>query len=531
MKLKIIFSTIISIVLSFVCTGCDNNISSENEVNYRQFKMNYDYGKIVENKVTLLYDSSYISNDLSKFNINKSDLKAGDIVEFTFNGEFDVLESYPEQIRFEDNQIIDVELFKANIVNFTVYSVPGGGYDIVADDGKNYKLPKNLIYEDNFTSTKNIYPDLRIVGTMPYNSTTNMIEALYAINYDPLKLKEDNHHEFICNDESLNNYFVDLIDAMNYTKQGNYVYHLSVEDDNGSIIEKHYLKKDNEEYIYFYDKNEVKNLQGCLIEIYDNYYAINTGKVRYINENITSLTKQFLKNEYIINEEKLINFYDKNKPLVNNGIYGNYKISINAIDPCCNGPIYIAFDDITTENKEDATIELSTSYLHYSSFFSDKYTLSVEEYIEDIKEKTSLIQLDGQYQLLDKLDTYPNDNYEIAYGFSDYTFHEKKYVDSGDNNTMNYDVTNYPDYSFSNGKYITRIYISDENVTFNGLTLNNSFDEIIDCYVKIGFTINDENDSTLKLIDNKGQVIILVSKTCDFIDFSVKITNLLQISD
>ena len=66
--------------------------------------------------------------DLTKYSVNN--LKAGDVVKFYYKGELDILETYPGQISLTDEQIVNVELFEANIVSFTVYQVPGGGYDI-----------------------------------------------------------------------------------------------------------------------------------------------------------------------------------------------------------------------------------------------------------------------------------------------------------------------------------------------------------------------------------------------------------------
>ena len=162
----------------------------DNEVSTYEVMMNYDYGTHIQDVATLLFNYSFVDIDLTKYSVNN--LKAGDVVKFYYKGELDILETYPGQISLTDEQIVNVELFEANIVSFTVYQVPGGGYDIIADDGKTYKLPEYIVYGDNFTSIKNVYQNLKLLGTMVHNATDNKIVALYAIDYDPSKVDNNN---------------------------------------------------------------------------------------------------------------------------------------------------------------------------------------------------------------------------------------------------------------------------------------------------------------------------------------------------
>lgn len=492
------------------------------------FTMGFDYGSFIYGKATLLFDGSFF--DVSKYGI--TNLKAGDVVRIYYTGELYFLETYPCQLSFNNGELKNAEVFRAKEVNFTVSQVPGGGYDIIADNGETYILPEYIVYEDNYTSINNVYNNLKLTGTLPYNATTNKLSALYAIEYDPSKLDnnddDNNHDDFVANSETLNNYFADLVDAMSYAKEDDYQYSMYEKDGSYSNI-KHYLIKDGIEYIYFYDSKYNSSLSGYLVELNSDYYAINTGKVRYVEDNDVETTKEYLRNEYYVNESKLIDFYNKNKPLVNEQVYGNYKVSIEAIDPCCGGPVYIVFDDITTEVAEDFTIELSTSLLDYKSFFDDRFSVSEEEYVAIMIEKVSVIDLEGEYSLLSKIENYPNDNYTIEYGFGEYKFYENKYVGVSDTEMMHYSVFSYPDYGFSAGQYITRVYISDKNVTFNGLTLNDSYQEIVDKYKSLGFYYNLENPVYVELTNNTGDIIITISKTNSFIDFSVKITNVLRV--
>ena len=61
------------------------------------------------------------------------------------------------------------------------------------------------------------------------------------------------------------------------------------------------------------------------------------------------------------------------------------------------------------------------------------------------------------------------------------------------------------------------------------LQLNDSYQEIVDKYKSLGFYYNLENPVYVELTDKTGDIIICISKTNSFIDFSVKITNVLRV--
>lgn len=63
------------------------------------FTMTYDYGTIIENTVTELFNGGFFSN--VEFEESEIPLVAGDKFVFKHNGEFVSLETYPAQIRFE----------------------------------------------------------------------------------------------------------------------------------------------------------------------------------------------------------------------------------------------------------------------------------------------------------------------------------------------------------------------------------------------------------------------------------------------
>lgn len=273
------------------------------------FTMVYDYGSFIYGKSTLLFDGSIF--DVSKFGI--TNLKAGDVVRIYYTGELYFLETYPSRLCFDNGELKNAEVFRATEVNFTVSQVPGGGYDIISDNGETYTLPDYIVYEDNYTSINNVYNNLKLVGTLPYNATTNKLSALFAIDYDPSKLddnnNDDNNHDFVASSESLNNYFEDLVNAMNYSKEGNYQYSMFEKDGSYSNT-KHYLKKDEVEYIYFYDNEYNSSLSGHLVELHGDYYAINTGKVIYVETEKLS---------YIVDETiKIYNCNDNYIELIEN---------------------------------------------------------------------------------------------------------------------------------------------------------------------------------------------------------------------
>ena len=113
--------------------------------------------------------------------------------------------------------ILIVLLIDVNIVP----DVVTGGLDIVADDGKNYKLPENIVYGDNnFTNISNIYQGLKLKGTLKHDSKNNNLIALYAIDYDESKVdnnnNNNNNNHYTSDDESLNKYVEELIKAMTF---------------------------------------------------------------------------------------------------------------------------------------------------------------------------------------------------------------------------------------------------------------------------------------------------------------------------
>lgn len=520
MKKRIVF---LILVIFFICilTGCHNSKTNEttetSESTSHEFLITYDYGKLQEGKLTLLYDECYMINDLSKYGVK--DLKAGDVVKITHTGNPKMALSYPGQIVYDENQIISVEVIKAKIVELIVIPVPGGGCDLQPKDEKNYTFPEYFIYNNEYISINNIYQNLKIYGTIPYNSTDNKILGLYSEDYDPSKIEEE--YNFVSNDETLNKYFEELIEAMTYQKEGNYKYNFTVFDETGKYapIYKHYIVKDGVEYIKFDDQlsNEVdivRSVMGYLYTLFDDKYTVDNGKIRYEVSADDSKMEKIRKLYYII-ELKIIDFFNQNKPLVNNGIYGNYKLSIKSYESSHKGAEYICFDNLSTKTEEDVVISYSKENLSFYPFFDDKNSLGIDEYVEKNIETASLIDIEGEYDLLSKMDNKPSiDNYQI-YVSSDngYQFVENEYTF----NKKSYYVSTYPDKGCFKGEYILNIIIYDKDIIFNGKTLNDSFEEIEKVYLDLGFIKSVDNNMFARYI--KDGIVIEIDKELYYISF------------
>lgn len=516
-------STIPSEELPPVSESLSSNEINNEVVHKTSFLANYDYGFHIENKASLLFGYGYLNFDYRKF-IGNETIIAGDVLEVSYTGEIMIEESYPSNAFIVDGELLGAKLHKATLVDFTVEAVPGGGFDIVADDGNTYVLPEYIVYGyDDFTNINNVYQDLKLQGTLRYDSKGNKLIALYAIDYDESKLNNNNNNQYTSDDESLNKYVEELIKAMTFNIEEDYRYSINYD---GFV--KHYLKKDNVEYIYQNNENSYDNLNHCLVKLYDDKYAIETPIVRY-EDKIGNYTKEYYRTYNNETEEDFIKFYNENKPLVNNKQYGDYILSIVTIDPCCGGPVYLCFDDVKTENHEDVTIELSTSYVDPNSLFGDKYKnlLTPKQYADKCIQTSSLITFDDKYKLLDKATDVSEEDYNFNYGFGCYEFYDKKYESDKNESIVLYEVTNFPDHGFSVGSYITHITITDKDASFNGLTLNSNINDIINKYSSLGFNLSDDSEN--RYVYQKDGIYIIIAKDLSYIHFGASVTNVSNI--
>ena len=517
-------STIPSEELPPVSESLSSNEINNEVVHKASFLANYDYGFHIENKAALLFDYGYLNFDYKKF-IGDETIIAGDVLEISYTGEIMIQETYPSNAFIVNGELLGATLHKASLVDFTVLAIPGGGLDIVADDGKNYTLPENIVYGDNnFTNISNIYQGLKLKGTLKHDSENNNLIALYAIDYDESKVDNNNNNYYTSDDESLNKYCEEVIKAMTFNLNDDYRYSINYDG-----FFKHYLKKDNVEYIYQNNENSYDNLNYCLVKLYDDKYAIETPIVRY-EDKIDNYTKEYYRTYKNDAEEAFIKFYNENKPLANNKQYGDYILSIVTIDPCCSGPVYLSFDDVKTENHEDVTIELSTSYVDPNSLFGNTYDnlLTPKQYADKCIQTASLITFDSKYKLLDKAIDASEEDYNFNYGFGSYQFYDKKYDAYDSDSIILYEVTNFPDHGFSIGSYITYIKITDRGAIFNGLTLNSKISDIISKYSSLGFNAV-ETDDTNRYVYQKDGIYIIIAKDLSYIHFGASVTNVTNI--
>lgn len=522
-------STIPSEELPPVSESISSNEINNEVVHKASFLANYAYGFHIENKVALLFDYGYLNFDYRKY-IGDETIIAGDVLEVSYTGEIMIQETYPSNAFIVNGELLGATLHKASLVDFTVLAIPGGGLDIVADDRKNYTLPENIVYGDNnFTNISNIYQGLKLKGTLKHDSENNNLIALYAIDYDESKVdnngNNNNNNHYTSDDESLNKYVEELIKAMTFNIEEDYRY--SIYSNNNSFV-KHYLKKDNVEYIYHNDETYSDNLNNCLVKLSDNKLIIETSKVRY-EDSLTEHGLEYYRTHNNEAEEDFIKFYNENKPLVNNKQYGDYILSIISIDPCCGGPVYLCFDDVKTENHEDVTIELSTSYVDPNSLFGDKYKnlLTPEQYADKCIQTSSLITFDNKYKLLDKATDVSEEDYNFNYGFGCYEFYDKKYESEKNESIVLYEVTNFPDHGFSVGSYITHITITDKDASFNGLTLNSNINDIINKYSSLGFNLSEDSEN--RYVYQKDGIYIIIAKDLSYIHFGASVTNVSNI--
>lgn len=522
-------STIPSEELPPVSESISSNEINNEVVHKASFLANYAYGFHIENKVALLFDYGYLNFDYRKY-IGDETIIAGDVLEVSYTGEIMIQETYPSNAFIVNGELLGATLHKASLVDFTVLAIPGGGLDIVADDRKNYTLPENIVYGDNnFTNISNIYQGLKLKGTLKHDSENNNLIALYAIDYDESKVdnngNNNNNNHYTSDDESLNKYVEEVIKAMTFNIEEDYRY--SIYSNNNSFV-KHYLKKDNVEYIYHNDETYSDNLNNCLVKLSDNKLIIETSKVRY-EDSLTEHGLEYYRTHNNEAEEDFIKFYNENKPLVNNKQYGDYILSIISIDPCCGGPVYLCFDDVKTENHEDVTIELSTSYVDPNSLFGDKYKnlLTPEQYADKCIQTSSLITFDNKYKLLDKATDVSEEDYNFNYGFGCYEFYDKKYESEKNESIVLYEVTNFPDHGFSVGSYITHITITDKDASFNGLTLNSNINDIINKYSSLGFNLSEDSEN--RYVYQKDGIYIIIAKDLSYIHFGASVTNVSNI--
>ena len=178
----------------------NNIVSSSNQrLDSMSMKAQYDYNTMFNSNnnpvARLLLDYSDIFFKSNDYYLDE--ILAGDIVNVFFVGEAYILESYPSRVQIEE--IISIEVIKANVIAIDIHPVPGGNdeYDLVTNedvriDYKQGTPNKIIIDKDNNFKSFDVNDDslLKQYETI-YATTTfvenNMhkIEAFYT--FDPSK--------------------------------------------------------------------------------------------------------------------------------------------------------------------------------------------------------------------------------------------------------------------------------------------------------------------------------------------------------
>ena len=140
------------------------------------FTVTYDYGTIVENTVTELFNYGFFFN--VEFEESKIPLVAGDKLIFKHNGEFVSLETYPSKIRFEGEVINTYYMYtKIRAVSEE---------DIVRNEGGGIEYIKNCAYTTEYVI---INEEMEFIKLSEYTG-----ESLY-FSIDPSMYISDTSNE------------------------------------------------------------------------------------------------------------------------------------------------------------------------------------------------------------------------------------------------------------------------------------------------------------------------------------------------
>ena len=444
------------------------------------------------NNKYMLFDYDY-----HQFNIDM--LHNGEKIKISYTGE---IKEVDRKFVIENGSIQNIEVIeKANRYPFELYNVPGADpyyFDIVykgEDKSLKFKFNENFFYinkELDYVSFPYGYNGLKLYGVDNPNSYSMIeddfihISSLHVLD-EYIEPDRSEYEQQKLNTILINNYIEKVYLAINfmYTSKYGYVIESANYRKTFQNIEKN--KKHKTEFFSF-------NQYDCegIYEIEDNITTLyHSNGVRYVSNDNINLE---INNEF---ERAFNKIYSKHidTTFKNNETYDDYRLVVNQIDPCCNGPIesisfinqkydYLSFNiRIVDDGKElESLITID----------KNKY-ISYEEYYEKMILQASKINIDTPYQLLDKFDNVDNENLLYEFGFGIYSFIEKKYESFDNYSKVFYSVTSYPDYFYSLGNHITIIAITDPNVSFDGFSLNSSKEEIINYYMSLGYKVTEEN--------------------------------------
>ena len=185
---------------------------SKDKVSYKDFMPDdfqilnvtvmHDYGMYISGKVTTLLNGNLIWFNPLEYGIHE--LVAGDELIIKYTGEYEVQETSPGRVNADKMDIQSIDVIEADIVEFSVLTVPGSNeLDLVPIDSKynNYLLLNEgyVLSQDETTGSIRVdglydykpretissteYTDIRNALNLPELSINDMIEVRYERGY------------------------------------------------------------------------------------------------------------------------------------------------------------------------------------------------------------------------------------------------------------------------------------------------------------------------------------------------------------
>ena len=185
---------IISITWLDNSNNSSNSNSSSSSDNPEEIKtiardINVDYGLHVEGKATLLFDDMLIPFNYKDYNIDY--LAAGDYVEVSYKGVWQIRETYPATVDL-DGEIVDVKVNHGHIFEFEVAANPGGGTSLRILDSSitpgNFLTTYCINLDGTFDYLTNYSVGTKIYGINP--ASFNSLNVLAFYSYNPSEHKE-----------------------------------------------------------------------------------------------------------------------------------------------------------------------------------------------------------------------------------------------------------------------------------------------------------------------------------------------------
>lgn len=300
------------------------------------------------------------------------------------------------------------------------------------------------------------------------NSNSNSSSNSQSINVSSQVNSQEGENEL---EKSLNIF----AKAMNNELDYNYEYYIYSCYDGKSFFEEKVVQQIEDE-LWYKEDSVIYNVTS------KNYYAYlnvrDLGYVRYQDDDYDN--ERFSHHSWI--ETLLDKFIKENKT------YDSETLLYNQY--------YISSDYESINERECLTIFLqpyfegSKKYYKINLYLGDvsnslKITnnfIREEEYFEIVKNEASKLQFNTPFAFLDKVEGYYSDEeYYINPGFGIESYSPKVYGKENFYEAFNnreevvyFEVTSFPDCFNSQGTFITALYISAKDVTFNGLSLGNT---------------------------------------------------------